>query len=89
MPLIIAVSFFVIYHITSVTGEKLAKSGSLSTWMGMWMATGMLLPIAFVLINSARNDSRVFTKDWYLRLWYGIKKLFKGKKGSSVATETI
>lgn len=89
MPLIIAVSFFVIYHITSVTGEKLAKSGSLPTWMGMWMATGMLLPIAFVLINSARNDSRVFTKDWYLRLWYGIKKLFKGKKGSSVATETI
>lgn len=80
MPLVIAVSFFVIYHITSVTGEKLAKAGSLPTWVGMWMATGMLLPIAFVLINSARNDSRVFTKDWYLRIWYGVKGLFIGNK---------
>jgi len=75
MPLVIAVSFFVIFHITSVMGEKLAKTGALPSWMGMWMATGMLLPIAFWLIYNARNDSQVFTKEWYLRTWKKIVAL--------------
>jgi lipopolysaccharide export system permease protein len=80
MPLVIAVAFFVVFHITSVTGEKLAKSGSLPAWMGMWMATAMLLPIAFFLINQARNDSPIFNKDWYIRLWRRFKTVFAGTK---------
>ncbi len=80
MPLVIAVSFFVVYHITSITGEKLARSGTLPVWVGMWMATGMLLPIAFLLINQARNDSQIFTKEWYLRIWSRIRKMFPVNK---------
>ncbi|MBA3829243.1 MAG: LptF/LptG family permease [Taibaiella sp.] len=80
MPLVIAISFFVIYHITSVTGEKLAKAGSLPVWMGMWMATGMLLPIAFILINQARNDSQLFNKELYVRLWNAVRKPFLRNK---------
>lgn len=80
MPLIIAIVFFVVFHIMSITGEKLAKAGSLSIWFGMWMATGMLLPIAFLLINQARNDSQIFSKEWYTRLWTKSVKLFIAKK---------
>lgn len=86
MPLVIAVSFFVVYHITSVTGEKLAKSGSLPVWMGMWMSTCMLLPIAFLLISQARNDSQIFSKEWYLRVWGRIKKLLPSRKTKALAT---
>ena len=85
MPLVIAVSFFVIFHITSVTGEKLAKTGSLPSWMGMWMATGMLLPIAFFLISKARNDSQIFNKEWYIRFFKSIARLFITKKNTTVA----
>jgi lipopolysaccharide export system permease protein len=77
MPLVIAVAFFVVFHITSVTGEKLAISKSLPPWIGMWMATGMLLPIAFILIRQARNDSQVFNKDWYVRSWKKLTGFFK------------
>jgi lipopolysaccharide export system permease protein len=80
MPLVIAVSFFVIFHITSVTGEKLAKTGSLPSWIGMWMSTGMLLPIAFWLIYHARNDSQIFTKEWYIRSWKKMLVLIRKKK---------
>lgn len=80
MPLVIAVGFFVIFHIISITGEKLAKTGGLNAWMGMWMATGMLLPIAFVLINASRNDSQVFSKEWYVRIWGKIKGMFVKQK---------
>lgn len=80
MPLLIAVGFFVVFHIISITGEKLARTGSVDVWMGMWMATGMLLPFAFVLIYQARNDSQILTKEWYLRGWNKIRTLFKAKK---------
>jgi lipopolysaccharide export system permease protein len=76
----------VVYHITSVTGEKLAKSGSLPVWMGMWMSTCMLLPIAFLLISQARNDSQIFSKEWYLRVWGRIKKLLPSRKSKALAT---
>ncbi len=80
MPMVIAVAFFVVFHIMSITGEKLAKTGSLPAWLGMWMATGMLLPIAFILINQARNDSQIFSKEWYMRLWTKSISVFKKSK---------
>lgn len=76
MPMVIAVAFFVVFHIMSITGEKLAKTGSVPAWFGMWMATGMLLPIAFILINQARNDSQIFSKELYMRLWTKIVSIF-------------
>jgi lipopolysaccharide export system permease protein len=80
MPLVVAVAFFVVFHITSVAGEKLAIANSLPPWVGMWMATLMLLPIAFILIQQARNDSQVFSKEWYTRLWKKIAGMFPEKK---------
>ena len=80
MPMVIAVAFFVVFHIMSITGEKLAKTGAVPAWLGMWMATGMLLPIAFVLINQARNDSQIFTKEWYMRLCGRLVSTFKKAK---------
>jgi len=59
-----------------MSGEKLSKTGSVSAWMGMWMATAFLLPIAFFLINRARNDAQIFNKEWYVRRWTAIKGLF-------------
>lgn len=80
MPLVIAIVFFVVYHILSVTGEKMAKTGSVPTWMGMWMATLVLLPIAFVLIYQARNDANVLSKDWYLKILKAVKSIVPSKK---------
>ncbi len=80
MPLVIAIIFFVIFHITSVIGEKLAKGGAVPAWTGMWMSTLMLLPIAFLLINQARNDSQIFSREWYTRRWFGLLRLLSIKK---------
>lgn len=79
MPLVIAVVFFITFHILNITGEKLVKAGSAVPWLGMWMSTMILLPVAFWLIKAARNDSQIFTKEWYVRLWRAIKKLTPAK----------
>ena len=80
MPLVIAVGFFVVFHITSRSGEELARADTMSPFLGMWMATAMLLPIAFVLIQQARNDSQIFSKEWYGRVWKKLKSLFPQKE---------
>jgi len=79
MPLVIAVIFFMAFHILNITGEKLAKASSVIPWEGMWMSTLLLLPLALWLINAARNDSQVFTKEWYVRTWRRIKYLLPVK----------
>lgn len=84
MPLVVAVVFFLIYHIISKTGEMLSEAGSLPPWMGMWMSTAMLLPIAAILIKQARNDAQIFSKEWYLRRWDAAKRLFTKNKQKEV-----
>lgn len=79
-PVIFAIFFFIIYFIISSTGEKLAQQGAVKPWYGMWLATGILLPIAFVIMAAARNDSSVFNKDFYVRIGVKIKSLFSKKE---------
>lgn len=81
LPIVVAVAFFVFYHIISITGEKLSQTGALPAFLGMWMATGMLLPIAFFIIRQARNDSQLFSRDLYVRIFAALGKLgFQAKK---------
>lgn len=80
LPIVVAVAFFVFYHMMSITGEKLALTGAVPPAVGMWLATGILLPIAAVIIRQARNDSSIFTKELYLKLitsFGNIAKRFK------------
>jgi lipopolysaccharide export system permease protein len=85
MPVIIAIVFFIIYFIISSTGEKLAQQSAVEPWYGMWLATGVLLPIAFVIMAAARNDSAVFNKEFYVRIAYKIKTIFKKKPAVDAA----
>jgi lipopolysaccharide export system permease protein len=73
MPMVIAIAFFLVWYIISITGEKLSKSGALPAWIGMWISAVMLLPIALVMVRQARNDSQIFSREWYLRIWRKIR----------------
>lgn len=79
MPVVIAIAFFIIYFIISSTGEKLAEQGAVAPWYGMWLATGILFPIALIIMVSARNDASIFSKEWYQRGWHKIKLLLSKK----------
>jgi lipopolysaccharide export system permease protein len=77
LPIVVAIAFFVVYFIISKVGERMTESGVLPAFAGMWMSTAMLLPIAFIIIRQARNDSPVFTKEWYIRMWRRIREPFR------------
>ena len=78
--MVIAIVFFLIWYIISITGEKLSKSGATPAWIGMWIATVMLLPIALIMVRQARNDSQIFSREWYIRMWRRISGIFSSQK---------
>lgn len=80
MPMVIAIIFFLVWYIISITGEKLSRSGALPAWEGMWISTVMLLPLALLLVRQARNDSRIFSKEWYVRVWRRFRSIYPIRK---------
>lgn len=80
MPVVISVIFFITFHVLSITGEKVAKEGSMPTYQGMWLATAVLLPIGIFLTYKATADSTLFDVTSYLD-WF--KKKFGKKKTPS------
>ena len=66
MSLKIILIFFIIFHILSITGEKLAKDGQIYVYQGMWLATAVLLPIGVFLTIKATSDSSLFDANAYI-----------------------
>ncbi|NIG51893.1 LptF/LptG family permease [Chitinophaga sp. Cy-1792] len=76
-PLVFAVIFFVIFNVFFMIGEKMARSGVMMTWSGMWLSNIVLLPIAAFLIYKAMNDSQLFNKEFYFRIIQKVKKFLR------------
>tara|TARA_B100000609_G_C17101762_1_gene374946 strand:- start:60 stop:887 length:828 start_codon:yes stop_codon:yes gene_type:complete len=76
MPIVISVIFFLIFHILSITGEKMSKEGAMPVVQGMWMASMILLPVGLFFTYKATTDSSFFRLDSYFD---SLKKLFRKK----------
>jgi lipopolysaccharide export system permease protein len=85
MPLVIAVVFFLIFHITKMFGEKLSKQDALTPMGGMWMSTLLLLPIGIWLTWKAMNDSQLFSNEFYFRGFRKLVSLLPKRKSKAEA----
>ena len=79
MPVVVSVIFFIIFHVLSISGEKLAREGEMPAYQGMWLATLVLMPVGIFLTIKATSDSTLFDIDAYIN---PIKNFFIRKKGS-------
>ncbi len=68
LPILLAIALFVVYHLLTVSGERMAKSGIMEPWQGMWMSTLILMPLAIWLTYKAANDSILLERDAYIRI---------------------
>ncbi|MDE6366803.1 MAG: LptF/LptG family permease, partial [Muribaculaceae bacterium] len=67
-PLVISVLLFIFYYIIDNTGYRLARDGRLAVWEGIWLSSGVLLPLGIFVTYKAVKDSAVFNADSYMRL---------------------
>lgn len=80
LPVIFSVIFFLVWHISSIAGEKMVESGVLPAFMGMWMSSMILLPIAVFLTYKAAKDAALFDRDTYIKFLERLQAIFQGKK---------
>lgn len=79
LPVVISVLFFLLFHITSITGEKMAKTGVIDSFSGMWLSTFILLPISVFLTIRASRDAALFQPGGWDRLMARFKPKKKGR----------
>jgi lipopolysaccharide export system permease protein len=65
MPMVLSIFLFIIFHILSITGEKLIKENNSNAFSGMWAASIILLPLGIFLTYKATRDASLFSKDTY------------------------
>ena len=80
LPVIVSVLFFVVFHVTSITGEKFAREGVISAFQGMWISSALLLPVGIWLTYKATTDSSLFDVDAYLLKVKNFFNIIKNRK---------
>ena len=75
VPVIVSVFTFILYYVTSISGEKMFKEGEWGI-VGCLLSTFILTPLSIFFTISANKDSTVFQWDAYkefFRHWFGGK----------------
>lgn len=74
MPLVIAVIFFLVFHVTNMFGEKFVRQDIMTPLGGMWMSSMLLIPIGLFLTYKAMNDSQLFNYEFYSGFFRSVRK---------------
>lgn len=69
MPLVVAIVFFLIFHLLNMFGEKFVKEDITSPFLGMWLSVLVLIPVGVFLTYKALHDSQLFNKEFYSRIF--------------------
>ncbi|MNR11835.1 putative permease YjgP/YjgQ family protein [compost metagenome] len=77
LPVVMAIVFFLIYHIIATVAEKSAITGTLAPFFGPWLAIIILSPVGAFLTYKATVDSALFDVN---NLKQFVVSLFKKRK---------
>lgn len=71
MPAVISVVLFIVFHVLSMTGDKLARESSVSPAQGMWMASLIILPMGIFLTIKATSDAPLLDAEVWQK-WFKL-----------------
>lgn len=77
MPIVIAVFFFIVYYIITISGEKMVRDGAWTPIVGIWMPILILFPIAVFLTYKAATDSQLLSLEAYINNYKKAKVWFR------------
>ena len=80
-PLLVAILFYMLFIISTIVGEKLLKSETVTGLLGAWMPCLILLPFSFYFTYLALNDARFL---WIEKLGRFFTKLFTPKESKVI-----
>ena len=63
LPIVFAVLIFITFHFINTFGKRLSQEGGMTPFMGAWMSSFILLPLAVLLTYRATNDNGLLNFD--------------------------
>ena len=81
LPIIFAVLIFIAFHFINTFGKRISQEDGLSPFLGSWLSSIILTPLALLLTHRATNDIGLINMDVVLApIQKLIKKIFPSKK---------
>lgn len=74
LPIVFAVLIFITFHFINTFGKRLSQEGGMSPFVGSWMSSFILSPLAILLTYRATNDNGLINFD---AITTPISKLFQ------------
>jgi len=68
MPALASIVLFLIYHVLSITGEKMAEAYRMEPWLGTWLPVLVLFPLGILFMILANNDLSIFSKSFFIKV---------------------
>jgi lipopolysaccharide export system permease protein len=63
LPIVFAVAIFIAFNFINTFGKRISQEDGMSPFMGSWMSTFILLPLAILLTYRATNDIGLINMD--------------------------
>ncbi len=79
LPMILAISIYVVYFFINTFGRNLAEDSTISTLFGSWVSAMVMIPLGFLLTRRATKDMGIFNIDVFLQPITKIIKRFRSK----------
>lgn len=87
LPIVFAILIFITFHFINTFGKKVAQQDEITPFLGCWMSSFVLVPLAIVLTKKATDDKGFsISFDWFTQLY---NRFFPAKDEAELATETI
>ncbi|NVJ87904.1 MAG: YjgP/YjgQ family permease [Flavobacteriaceae bacterium] len=81
LPMILAISVYVLYFFTNTFGRNLAEESTITAFLGSWISFFLMAPVAILLTIRATKDKGIFDVDSFLQpITKIIKKVNPFKK---------
>lgn len=80
LPIVFAVTIFILFHFINTFGKKVAQENGITPFMGCWLSSMVLLPLAILLTYRATNDIGLVNLDNIIAPIYKLfQKIFPTK----------
>jgi lipopolysaccharide export system permease protein len=87
LPIVFAVLIFIIFHFINTFGKKVAQQNEIDPFLGSWMSSFVLTPLAILLTKKATDDKGFnISFDWLNQF---INRIFTPKKESELLLNTM
>ncbi|MGB1268632.1 MAG: LptF/LptG family permease [Flavobacteriaceae bacterium] len=78
LPMVIAIILFLSYWFIGMFAENSAEKGAISTFLGAWLSTIIMLPLGIMLTKNATSDKGIVSTDgitlFFSKIWSKITK---------------